>query len=272
MSIRSHGRARAGRPMMHAVDWWAVPVMLALVIPASTAPAQGQDLFEAIGNAIDEAMESSDDGGYGNWNGYGYDSGNRYGDSWDSAPAASTVISVNRLPYRGPGVTIVLEEDVGGSVHYLIDGKELSTIQAGQEQTLTAKGSFEIRFSRGLLDDGRDLGEARYTVTEGNYHFVVSDKGWELYRDREQPNLVTTRGGATSTVVIQSQPVRPPHVIMQPQPFTQPQPFVQTQPFMQPQRPAPAVDNRLNMNTGQDRPTHRDRPQPRWKMPGKLPR
>lgn len=218
---------------------WFVLGFLALV---AAAPARGQGLLEAIGDAIDESMGNGgyDDGGYdnhnhGNHNHNGYhpnhNSNTHYdrvwdGDHWDYVPhtvpsypngnvvypnypsgnvvypgttvvgpsttVTSAVVS-NALPYKGPGVTIALEEDEGGSVNYMIDGRESATIQAGQQQTLTSRGRYEIRFSRGKSDDGRDYGQARYTITEGNYHFKVTDKGWELLRDKEQPNLVTAQ-------------------------------------------------------------------------------
>jgi len=123
-----------------------------------------------------------------------------------------TVVS-NALPYKGPGVTIALEEEVGGTVNYVIDGKESATIQAGQQQTLTAKGKYEIRFSRGKSEEGRDFGQARYTITEGNYHFTVTDKGWELLRDKEQPNLVTTQAQAASPSGIKTNALPPKNAL-----------------------------------------------------------
>lgn len=112
----------------------------------------------------------------------------------------SVAVTANTLPYKGPGVTIRLEESEGGSVTYLVDGKESATILAGQQQTLTAKGRYEVRFSRGMDSDGRSFGEARYTITEGNYSFQVTDKGWELFRDKDQPALPTARASSPSGI------------------------------------------------------------------------
>ena len=121
----------------------------------------------------------------------------------------SAAVAANTLPYKGPGVTIKLEAEEGGSVTYLVDNKENATIQAGQQQTLTTKGRYEIRFSRGTAGDGRSFGEARYTLTEGNYSFKVTDKGWELLRDKEQPALVTTQAPATSPSGIKTNSLPP---------------------------------------------------------------
>lgn len=112
----------------------------------------------------------------------------------------SVTVATNTLPYKGPGVTIKLDESEGGSVNYLVDGKESATIQAGQQQTLTAKGRYEVRFSRGIAPDGHSFGEARYTVTEGHYSFQVTDKGWELFRDKHQPARATARASSPSGI------------------------------------------------------------------------
>ena len=129
------------------------------------------------------------------------------------ATTVTTAVVPNALPYKGPGVTIVLEDEVGGAVNYIIDGKESAMIQAGQQQTLTAKGKYEIRFSRGKSDDGRDFGQARYTITEGNYHFTVTDKGWELLRDKEQPNLVTAQVQPASPAGIKTNALPPKNAV-----------------------------------------------------------
>lgn len=106
------------------------------------------------------------------------------------SPAVSNSVNVtslkpNSLPYNGRGVKIILPADVGGVVSYLIDGVQESEIKSGQEQLLARKGSYEVRFSRGEDEAGRDFGIARYTVTEGTYRFVVNENGWDLQRDRD---------------------------------------------------------------------------------------
>jgi len=113
-------------------------------------------------------------------------------------PSTATTATVRRnaFPYAGPGVTILLPQETGGEVTYLVDGREQVTIHAGEEQTLPKKGSYEIRFSRGRTDEGHDYGIARYTVTEGTYAFEVTDRGWDLYR---QAGVEVGRGVSTVT-------------------------------------------------------------------------
>lgn len=212
--------------------------VLGFVTLIAAAPARGQDLLEAFVEGFVEGMNDAAndyDGGYNNYNnghhhhhhnnngyyypnnnGYYYPNNNGYYPPASQRPSVVVPAVVqNSLPYKGPGVTIVLEEEEGGSVTYVIDGKESSTIQAGQQQMLTTKGKYEVRFSRGKAEDGRNFGEARYTITEGDYHFEVTDKGWELFRDKEQPRLAaaqssTPSGIKTNALPRKSQPATKP--------------------------------------------------------------
>lgn len=98
---------------------------------------------------------------------------------------ASASAPVNRLPYNGPGVLIRLPRTIPGEVNYLVDDSEHLIVHSGENQLLRLKGSYEVRFSRGVTGEGRSYGEARYTITEGVYRFDVSANGWELYREGE---------------------------------------------------------------------------------------
>ena len=110
-----------------------------------------------------------------------------------SAPPPNTVsmtslkpsLTPNSLPYKGRGVKLILPQDVGGEVTYQLDGKQEAMIQSGQEQLLANKGSYIISFSRGESDDGRDFGNARYSLIEGTYRFAVTEKGWDLLKERD---------------------------------------------------------------------------------------
>lgn len=99
-----------------------------------------------------------------------------------NGPLESVTVKKNAMPYKGRGVTIALPEDTGGEVTYFIDGKEEAVIRAGEEQTLSKKGTYEVKFHRGMSGEGKDMGQARYTIREGDYEFRVTDKGWELTR------------------------------------------------------------------------------------------
>lgn len=98
-------------------------------------------------------------------------------------PAANQMPRVrtasNMLPYQGQGVAISNPQD--GSVNYTLDDAHNYTMGAGQSQKLTSKGAWIITFGR-----GGDLGNAKYTLTEGTYEFVVGDHGgWDIRRKAE---------------------------------------------------------------------------------------
>jgi len=120
--------------------------------------------------------------------------------------STSIAAKTNSLPYKGPGVNIELSEDVGGEVSYVIDGVEEATIRAGEEQALSKKGKYEVRFSRGVSPDGKDFGQARYTIWEGNYSFRVTDKGWELVRVKESASTEPTATSSPSGLKTNSLP------------------------------------------------------------------
>jgi hypothetical protein len=102
-----------------------------------------------------------------------------------SSPTTVRALKPNMLPYTGRGVKIFMPTTIDASVNYLIDGSRDGEIRSGEEQLLNEKASYEIRFSRGETPDGRDLGEARYSITEGVYRFAVMPKGWDLFREKE---------------------------------------------------------------------------------------
>lgn len=116
--------------------------------------------------------------------------------------AATTPLPPNRLPYTGPGVSLRLPTDLAGEVNYLVDDAEHMVIGSGEEQHLRAKGGYEIRFSRGIDDSGRSYGEARYTITEGNYRFAVTDKGWELFREADAPRTALSPASETLRTLV----------------------------------------------------------------------
>ncbi|MFM9058098.1 MAG: hypothetical protein ACKOSQ_03035 [Planctomycetaceae bacterium] len=209
-------------------------LVLGFVALVVCAPARGQGLLDAFVEGFVEGMNdaANDNGGFNNggfnnggWhdghhhhhnhNGYvkpypsNYYPSNSYVPAYPSQQVVSPAVVQNSLPYRGPGVTIVLEAEEGGSVTYVIDGRESATIQAGQEQKLPTKGKYEVRFSRGRSDAGIDFGQARYTITEGSYHFKATDKGWELFRDKEQPSVVTTQSVSPSGIKTNTLPSKP---------------------------------------------------------------
>ena len=208
--------------------------ILGFVALVASAPARGQGLLEAFVEGFVEGMNDGgngnggfNDGGFNNggFNNGGFDDGdggyhhhnhhhhnngyvnpypsnyypsNSYTPAYPSPRVVTPAVVQNSLPYKGPGVTIVLEEEEGGAVTHVVDGKEWATIQPGQQQKRTAKGSFEIRFSRGAAPNGQSYGEARYTLGEGTYFFTVTERGWDLLRDPSQPAVATPQAKPAS--------------------------------------------------------------------------
>lgn len=101
--------------------------------------------------------------------------------------AASAVVP-NRLPYTGSGIVIRLPAELAAEVNYLVDDAEQLVLHSGEEHRLRLKGKYDVRFSRGVTDDQRSLGEARYSLNEGAYQFFITDKGWDLQREPIAPN------------------------------------------------------------------------------------
>lgn len=67
--------------------------------------------------------------------------------------------------------------DTTGPISYVLDSAPF-TMDAGGSQELAGKASWLIEFDRGAGN-----GPARYSLTDGAYHFAMTDRGWELYSD-----------------------------------------------------------------------------------------
>lgn len=72
------------------------------------------------------------------------------------------------------GTLLLNPSENDATVNYVIANKNYS-MDAGNSQRLSAGRKWVIRFDR-----GQDFGEARYTLADGTYVFVSSDRGWEL--------------------------------------------------------------------------------------------
>lgn len=99
--------------------------------------------------------------------------------------ASANALVPNPVRYDGPGVAIRLPKDSPGVVSYLVDDVENNAIRPGEQQVLDSKGSYIVRYSRGVTVDGRSFGESRYTISEGRYRFELTETGWELYRESD---------------------------------------------------------------------------------------
>lgn len=102
-----------------------------------------------------------------------------------SVPSTSTVaattppVRTNSLPaYRGPGVTIQNRNAAGLAVACVVDGQTQLELRPGETRPLREKATYIVEFDR-----GGSFGTAKYELTEGQYEFVVTERGWDLVRD-----------------------------------------------------------------------------------------
>jgi hypothetical protein len=74
-------------------------------------------------------------------------------------------------------------------VNYVLNSRYSYDMQPGERQQLksTAKG-WLVSFDR-----GGKYGTARYTVTDGTYQFVLTDKGWDLVRKQYRVTIDNSR-------------------------------------------------------------------------------
>ncbi len=100
-------------------------------------------------------------------------------------PASATAFVPEPRGYVGWGVAIRLPKEARSIVNYLIDDVEAATIRPGEQQVLDTKGSYTVRYSRGVTANGQSFGESNYTITEGRYRFDLTATGWELYRESD---------------------------------------------------------------------------------------
>jgi hypothetical protein len=73
------------------------------------------------------------------------------------------------------------------SVAFLVDGQEVA-LSDGQSHTFYGGGSRTIEFDR-----GGNFGTGRVVVNQGQYEFVVGDRGWDLVRRGVGGDSIATR-------------------------------------------------------------------------------
>jgi len=92
--------------------------------------------------------------------------------------------------YNGPGFAatpvrriarIVNPAETEATLSYSINGEECS-LEAGQNREVELADNMTIEFDRGVGD-----ATGRYSLTEGEYRFASTPKGWELYHSSETP-------------------------------------------------------------------------------------
>ncbi len=127
---------------------------------------------------------------YAGPSGYG---GNVYGNrgTWNPGVASPNLVAMpaNNIPPNViPGsmiggfgkVLITNPADSGGDVNYVLNGNKYS-IQPGQTQSLDNDRVWTIDFA-----SGGPRGGVRYTLSPGQFKFVVKESGWELVRAANQ--------------------------------------------------------------------------------------
>lgn len=90
----------------------------------------------------------------------------------------------NTLPVVTKKITILNPEANGADVSFLAE-EEVVTLKSGYFSTLETRSKMTVNFDR-----GGEFGAARYSLTEGTYRFDVTEKGWELFKVKEdQPRV-----------------------------------------------------------------------------------
>lgn len=119
--------------------------------------------------------------------------GPAYGNTggWNAGVATPNLLAMpanNVPPNVVPGaavgasgkVLITNPADSGGDVNYVLNGNNFS-IQPGQTQSLDNDRVWTIDFA-----SGGQRGGVRYTLSPGQFKFVVKESGWELVRVANQ--------------------------------------------------------------------------------------
>jgi hypothetical protein len=134
-------------------------------------------------------------GGYGGGNGNGYSRG--YGGNGYSMPVmpmrVSQPVGYSATPVMTapivtapaaaapapsiPNAVIVLANPQDDPVSYTLNGARYD-MSPRYSQKLTSKPSWLLEFDR-----GGSFGTARYTLTQGTYKFVATERGWDVVKD-----------------------------------------------------------------------------------------
>lgn len=94
--------------------------------------------------------------------------------------AACFVVGVSETRAAdGKPIKIVSPKENVAQIRYSLNEHNY-TIEPGQTQNLTNDRDWIISFDRGLGN-----GMVEYTLASGTYRFTMTDKGWEVYRDKD---------------------------------------------------------------------------------------
>jgi hypothetical protein len=99
--------------------------------------------------------------------------------STSNVAATAPPVRTNSLPAnRGPGISIQNRNAAGLAVACVVDGQTQLELRPGETRPMREKAVYVVEFDRGA-----SFGTAKYELTEGEYEFVVTDRGWDLQRD-----------------------------------------------------------------------------------------
>lgn len=109
------------------------------------------------------------------------------------------VSAANTASAPAISVTIRNQDSSGLSINYTVNGTPYSTAN-GSVQTLDVPARAQIAFDRGGA-----FGATRYTLAAGLYDFQITERGWDLYKQRPTPTAspfatAETSGAAANPV------------------------------------------------------------------------
>jgi hypothetical protein len=100
----------------------------------------------------------------------------------ESAPLAMNEPKWSAVPASKPASSSTLQIwNASGQrlpVSFLVDSKEIE-LSDGQSHSLRGDKQRVVEFDR-----GGTYGTARYAITDGQYEFVITDRGWDLVRKK----------------------------------------------------------------------------------------
>lgn len=98
---------------------------------------------------------------------------------WSAAPAAAKTSGSTLQIWNSSGQKI--------GVAFLVDSKEIE-LADGQSHSLRGGQQRIVEFDR-----GGTYGTARYALTDGQYEFVITDRGWDLVRKKAVADGISLR-------------------------------------------------------------------------------
>jgi hypothetical protein len=99
-------------------------------------------------------------------------------------------------------------------VHFTLDGQKQMSVGPGETLRLTEYADYQISFDR-----GDQSGTATYTIYEGLYEFAQTDRGWELFRQKEDAPMAAAPAEAPAPADVPPPPAAEPPADAPPPPL-----------------------------------------------------